>query len=137
MACQDFLSFTLSQSLLKFMSIESMMLSNHLIFCHPLLLLPSFFPNIRVFSNKSALCIRWPKYWSLLLNKNNYLNIFLFTNFNIVRIDTFKLWCWRRLLRIPWTARRSTQSILKETNPEYSLEGLMLKLKVLYFGHLM
>ena len=81
------LSFTLSQSLLKFMSIESMMLSNHLIFCHPLLLLPSFFPNIRVFSNKSALCIRWPKYWSLLLNKNNYLNIFLFTNFNIVRID--------------------------------------------------
>ena len=53
------------------------------------------------------------------------------------RIDTFKLWCWRRLLRIPWTARRSTQSILKETNPEYSLEGLMLKLKVLYFGHLM
>ena len=53
------------------------------------------------------------------------------------RIDGFELWCWRRLLRIPWTARRSTQSILKETNPEYSLQGLMLKLKVLYFGHLM
>ena len=53
------------------------------------------------------------------------------------RIDAFKLWCWRRLLRIPWTARRSNQSILKEINPEYSLEGLMLKLKLQYFGHLM
>ena len=51
------------------------------------------------------------------------------------RIDAFKLWCWRRLLRVPWTARRSNQSILKEINPEYSLEGLMLKLQ--YFGHLM
>ena len=53
------------------------------------------------------------------------------------RIDIFKLWCWRRLLRVPWTARRSNQSILKEINPEYSLEGLMLKLKLQYFGHLM
>ena len=53
------------------------------------------------------------------------------------RIDAFKLWCWRRLLRVPWTARRSNQSILKEINPEYSLEGLMLKLKLQYFGHLM
>ena len=53
------------------------------------------------------------------------------------RIDAFELWCWRRLLRVPWTARRSNQSILKEINPEYSLEGLMLKLKVQYFGHLM
>ena len=51
------------------------------------------------------------------------------------RVDAFKLWCWRRLLRVPWTARRSTQSILKEISPEYSLEGLMLKLQ--YFGHLM
>ena len=53
------------------------------------------------------------------------------------RIDAFELWCWRRLLRVPWTARRSNQSILKEINPEYSLEGLMLKLKLQYFGHMM
>ena len=53
------------------------------------------------------------------------------------RIGAFELWCWRRLLRVPWTARRSNQSILKEINPEYSLEGLMLKLKLHYFGHLM
>ena len=53
------------------------------------------------------------------------------------RIDAFELWCWRRLLRVPWTAKRSNQSFLKEINPEYSLEGLMLKLKLQYFGHLM
>ena len=53
------------------------------------------------------------------------------------RIDAFELWCWRRLLRVPWTTRRSKQSILKEISPEYSLEGLMLKLKLQYFGHLM
>ena len=53
------------------------------------------------------------------------------------RIDAFELWCWRRLLRVPWTGRRSNQSILKEISPEYSLEGLMLKLKLQYFGHLM
>ena len=53
------------------------------------------------------------------------------------RIDVFELWCWRRLLRVPWTARRSNQSILKEISPEYSLEGLMLKLKLQSFGHLM
>ena len=52
------------------------------------------------------------------------------------RIDAFELWCWRRLLRVPWTARTSNQSILKEISPEYSLEGLMLKLKLQYFGHL-
>ena len=51
------------------------------------------------------------------------------------RIDAFELWCWRRLLRVPWTARKANQSILKELNPEYSLEGLMLKLKLQYFGH--
>ena len=53
------------------------------------------------------------------------------------RIDAFVLWCWRKLLRVPWAARRPNQSILKEINPEYSLEGLMLKLKLQYFGHLM
>ena len=52
------------------------------------------------------------------------------------RIDAFELWCWRRLLRVPWTARRSNQLILKEISPEYSLEGLMMKLKLQYFGHL-
>ena len=52
------------------------------------------------------------------------------------RVDAFELWCWGRLLRVPWTARRSNQSILKKINPEYSLEGLMLKLKLRYFGHL-
>ena len=54
-----------------------------------------------------------------------------------MRIDAFELWCWRRLLRVPWTARRSNQSVLKEISPEYSLEGLMLKLKLQYVGHLM
>ena len=67
-ACQAFLSFTISQSLLKLMSIELVMPSNHLILCRPLLLLPSIFPSIRVFSNESVLHIRWPKYWSFSFN---------------------------------------------------------------------
>ena len=67
-ACEAFLSITNSQSLPKLMSIESVMPSNHLTLCHPLLLLPSVFPNSRVFSNESALCIRWPKYWSFSFN---------------------------------------------------------------------
>ena len=70
-ACQASLSFTVSWSLLKLMSIESMMPSNHLILYHPLLLLPSIFPSIRVFSNESALCIRWPKYCSFSINPSN------------------------------------------------------------------
>ena len=67
-ACQASLSFTISWSLLKLMSIESMMPSNHLILCHPLLLLSSLFPSIRVFSNESTLCIRWPKDWSFSIS---------------------------------------------------------------------
>ena len=67
-ACQASLSITNSLSLLKLMSIESVIPSNHLILCHPLLLPPSIFPSIRVFSNESALCIRWPKYWSFNFN---------------------------------------------------------------------
>ena len=63
-ACQASLTLTIFQSLPKFMSIESMMLPNHLILCHSLLLLPSIFPSIRIFSNQSVVCIRWPKYWS-------------------------------------------------------------------------
>ena len=69
-ACQASLSFTITQSLLKPTSTESVMLSNHLILCHPLLLLPSVFPIIRVFSNESALRIRWPKYWSFSFTIN-------------------------------------------------------------------
>ena len=80
------MSFTISQSLLKLMSIESVMSSYHLILCHPLLLLPSIFPNIRVFSNKSAILIRWPKYWSFSFSitpSNEYSGLF--------RIDWFDL----------------------------------------------
>ena len=67
-ACRAPLSSTISQSLLKLISTESVILSNHLTLCHPLLLLPSIFPSIRVFTNKSAVCIRWPKYWSFTFN---------------------------------------------------------------------
>ena len=80
-ACQASLSITNSQSLLKLMSIESVMPSNHLILCHPLLLLPSIFPSIRVFSNKSVLCIRWPKYWSFSFSispSNDYSGLISF-----------------------------------------------------------
>ena len=87
-ACQASLSNTNSQSLLKFMSIELVMLSNHLILCHPLLLLPSIFISIRVFSNESAFCIRWPKYWSFSLSislSNEYSGLISF------RIDWFDL----------------------------------------------
>ena len=68
---------------------------------------------------------------------NHLINKFTLKKAERWRIDVFELWCWRRLLRVPWTARRSNQSILKEISPEYSLEGLMLKLKLQYFGHLM
>ena len=87
-AHQASLSITNSQSLLKFMSIKLVMPSNHLILCHPLLLLPSIFPSIRVFSNESALCIRWPKYWSFSFNispSNEYSGLISF------RIDWFDL----------------------------------------------
>ena len=84
-ARQASLSFTISQSLLKFMSVELVMPSNHLILCHPLLLLPSIFPSIRVFSSESALCISWPKYWSFSFSispSNEYSGLISF------RIDT-------------------------------------------------
>ena len=80
-AHQASLSITNSQSLLKLMSMESVMPSNHLILCHPLLLLPSIFPSIRVFSNESTLCIRWPKYWSFSFSispSNEYLGLISF-----------------------------------------------------------
>ena len=87
-ACQASLSFTVSQSLLKLMSIELMMPSNHLILCHPLLFLPSIVPSIRVFSNESALRIRWPKYWSFSFSispSSKYSGLISF------RIDWFDL----------------------------------------------
>ena len=78
---------------------------------------------------------------SFLLPSSSYgqLSLFMlnFTCLLFTKTVVFELWCWRRLLRVPWTARRSNQSILKEISPEYSLEGLMLKLKLQYFGHLM
>ena len=85
-ARQGPLSFTISQSLLRFMSIELVMLSNHLILCRPLLLLPSIFPSIRVFSNKSAVHIRGPKYWSFSLTARNTFPIF----FGKVNINLFQ-----------------------------------------------
>ena len=87
-ACQASLSLTISQSLHKFLSIESVIPSNHLILCSPLLLLPSIFPSIRIFSNESALCIRWPKGWNLsfdLSPSNEYSGSISF------RIDWFDL----------------------------------------------
>ena len=104
-ACQSSLSITNSQSLPKPMSIESGMPSNHLILCRPLLLLPSIFPSIRVFSNESVLCIRWPKNWSFSFNispSNKYSGRISF------RMD------WLDFLAVQGTAQRSNQSILKK-----------------------
>ena len=94
------LSFTISQSLLKLMSIESMMPSNNLVLCHPLLLLPSIFPSIRVFSNKLGLCIRWPKYWRFIFSispSNEYSGLISF------RID------WLDLLVVQGTLKSLLQ----------------------------
>ena len=95
-AHQASLSITNSQSLLKFMSIESVMPSDHLILCHPLLLLPSIFPSIRIFSNNLALCIRWPKYWSFSFSispSNEYSGLISFS------IDWFDLLAVQRTLK--------------------------------------
>ena len=95
-ACQASLSFTISLSLLKLMSIESVMPSNHLILCHPLLLLPSIFPHIKVFSNELALHIRWPKYWNLsfsISTSNEYSGLISF------RTDQFDLLAVQRTLK--------------------------------------
>ena len=84
--CQASLSFTISQSLLKLMSIQSVMPSNHLILCHPFLVLPSIFPIINVFSSESALCIRWPKYWNFSISPSNE-----YSGLTSFRIDWFDL----------------------------------------------
>ena len=148
------------------MSIESVMPSNHLIFCHPLETVSDFILRGSKITadGDCSLEIR-----HLLLGRKAMTNldsilksrdITWLTKVHLVkamvfpvvmygceswtikkaehqRLDAFELWCWRTLLRVPWTARRSNQSILKEISPEYSLEGLMLKLKLQYFGHLM
>ena len=93
-ALQAPLSFTISQSLLTLMSIESVMLSNHLILCHPLLLLPSIFPSIRVFSNKLILHIRWPKYWSFTICPSSE-----YSGLNSFRIDWFDLLAVQGILK--------------------------------------
>ena len=90
------LSFTIAQGLLKFMFIEPVMLSNHLILCHPLLLLPSIFPSTRVFSNELALCIRWPKYWSFSLSINPSDE---YTGWISFRIDWFDLLAVQGILK--------------------------------------
>ena len=100
-AYQASLSFTVSQSLLKLKSIESVMPSNHLILCHPLLLLPSIFPSIVVFSHELTLLIRWPKYWSISLSispSNKYL-----------RLISFKIDYWFDLLVVQWTLKNLLQ----------------------------
>ena len=109
-ACQASLSFIISWSLLKFMSIESVMPSNHLILCHLLLLLPSVFPNIRVFSNELALCIRWPKYWSFsssISPSNEYSGLIS--------------------LRIDWFDLLAVQGTLKSLLQHHSLKASILQ----------
>ena len=114
-ACQASLSITNSQSLLKLMSIESVMPSNHLILCHPLLLLPSIFPRIRVFFNMSVLCIRWSKYWSFRFNispSNEYLGLISF------RMDRFDLLAVQGTLKSLLQQHTSKASILRQVSPK-------------------
>ena len=108
-ACQASLSFTVSQSLLKFISINSVMPSNHLILCHPLLLLPSVFPRIRVFSNEPVLPIRWPKYWSFSFSispSNEYSGLIS------LRIDWFDLLVVQGILKSLLQHHSSKASVL-------------------------
>ena len=122
-ARQATLSSTISWSLLKFMFIESVMLSNHLILCHPLLLLPSIFPIIRVFSNESALRIRWPKYWSFSFTispSNEHSGLISF------RIDCFDLFAVQGTLKSLLQHHNSKASILRRS------VFLMVQLSYLY-----
>ena len=109
-ACQASLSFTMSQNLLKFMSIESVLPSNHLILCHPLLLFPSLFPSIRVFSTELALHISWPEYWSFSFSinpSNRYSGLISF------RIDWFDVGCSASALKSLLQHHNSKASILQ------------------------
>ena len=108
-ACQASLPFTISRSLIKLMFIELVMPSNHLILCHPILLLPSIFPRIRVFSSESALCIRWPKYWSFsfsISRSNMYSELISF------RIDWFDLLAVQETLKSLLQHHNSKASVL-------------------------
>ena len=111
-AHQASLSFAVSQNLLKFMSIDLVMLSNHFILCRPLLLLPSIFPSIRVFSNESVLCIRWPKYWSFnftISPSNKYSRLISF------RIDWFDLLAIQGTLKSLLQHHSSKASVLQRS----------------------
>jgi len=108
-ACQAPLSSTISWSLLKFMSTESVMLLNHLILCHPILLLSSFFPSIRGFFNESALCIRWPKYWSFTFS-----------------ISPFNEYSGLISFRIDWFHLHTVQGTLKSLLQHHSMKASIL-----------
>ena len=119
-ACQASLSITSSRSLLGLMSIESMMPSNHLILCHPLLLLPSIFPSIRVFSSESVLCIKWPKYWSFSFSispSNEYSGLISFRIDIVVRVSRFVL---------------NTSKV--RINAEFKMNKLIEPLSLPYYG---
>ena len=118
-ARQTSLSITNCQSLLKFMSIKSVMPSNHLILCHPLLLLPSVFPSIRVFSSESVLCIRWPKYWSFRFSispSNEYSGLIFF--------------------RIDWLGLLAVQGTLKSLLQHHSSRASVLQRSASFMVHL-
>ena len=116
-ARQASLSFTISQSLLKLMSIELVRPPNHLILCHPVLLMPSIFPRIRVFSSQSALRIRWPKYWSF--------------NFSISPSNEY---AWLISFRIDWLERLAVQGTLKSLIQHHSLKASILWYSTFFYG---
>ena len=107
-ARQASLSITISQSLLKLMSIESVMSSNHLVLCRTLLFQPSIFPSIRVFSNESVLCIRWPKYWSFSFTISPFSE---YSGLIFFRTDWFFLWSWMDV-RVGLWKRLSTEELM-------------------------
>ena len=126
-ACQAFLSVTNSQGLLKLMSIESVMPSNHLIVCHLLLLLPSIFPSIRVFSKEPVLCIRWPNYWSFSFSispSNEYSGLISF------RMDWLNLLLSKGLLSL---LQRQNFKSLTSTVPKHQFFGAQLSFFFFFF----
>ena len=118
-AHQASLSLTISQSSLKFMSIASVMLSKHLILCLPLLLLASIFPRIRDFSSESALCVRWPKYWSYSISPSNE-----YSGLNFFRIHWFDLLSVQRTLKSLLQHHSSTASILLRCSAFFTIQPL-------------
>ena len=110
--CQAFLSFTVFWSLLKFMSIESVMVSNYLILCYPLLLLPSVFPSIRVFSSESAFCIRWPEYWSFSFSISPFMNIQVWFPLGLTGLISFLSKGLSRVFSSQHSSKPSNSSVL-------------------------